>query len=123
MEELALEAARLVRLRIGNSYELLGVCPRPKHKWTVDVSLEAQPEACLPRGAELPNVIKEVTFELPSACRIVESEQHTATDGMPSPVLHVDKPPFQVPATSPLSCTVQIVITWQGWIGQPPFRL
>merc|ERR1711974_169266 len=28
-----------------------------------------------------------------------------------------------VTATSPMSCTVAIVIVWQDWIGQPPLRL
>merc|ERR1719230_2436820 len=73
LEDVAFEAAHLVRLRIGNKYDLLGLYPRPKHQWTVEVELEAQPEACLPRGAELPRIIKHVRFGLLPACKVLSS--------------------------------------------------
>lgn len=127
MEDVALESARLVRLRIGNKYECLGFVPRPKHQWTVEVELEAQPEACLPRDAELPDIIKHVRFALPPSARIFSRGSHTSSDAeraeQPSRYVEVIEGPFQITATSPMSCTIPIVITWQDWIGQPPLRL
>lgn len=124
VQEVALEAARLVRLRIGNKYEFLGMCPRPRHQWTVEVELEAQADACLPRDAKLPDIIKHVRFAVPPSCRIQSSGSSHKPDSQPPPkFVQVDDGPFQVTAVSPMSCTIPIIITWKDWIGQPPLRL
>lgn len=127
VEDVALEAAHLVRLRIGNGYELLGVYPRVRHRWKVTVELEAQPEACLPYGAALPDVIKHVRFRLLPACRVLSAGSRAASEDertmLPPRYVEVDASPFQVTATSPTSCTIPIVITWQDWVRQPPLRL
>jgi len=127
MEDVALEAAHLVRLRIGNEYRFLGFHGAQKHQWTLKVELEPQPEACLPRGASLPDLIKHVRFGLLPACRVISCGSRAASE-----TERLEKPPsfveasdglFQVTATSPLSCAVPIVITWQDWINQPPLQL
>lgn len=127
VEDVALEAAHLVRLKIGNKYDFLGFTPRPKHQWTLEVELEAQPEACMPRNAALPDIIKHVRFGLPPACRVLSSGSRASTDSemnqSPPRYVEVDAGPFQVTAVSPMSCTVPIIITWQDWIGQVPLRL
>lgn len=127
VEDVALEAAHLVRLRIGNKYDFLGCNPRPKHQWTVEVDLEAQPDACLPRGAELPDLIKSVRFGLLPACRLLSygSSEASETEKKQAPPRYVEVAcaPFQVTATSPTSCTIPLIITWQDWLGQPPLRL
>jgi len=127
MEDIALEAAHLVRLRIGNKYNFICFKPRPKHQWTVEVELEAQEEACLPRGTALPDIIKHVRFGMAPAFRVMSRGLSTASEAernqVPPRYIEVDSAPFQVTATSPMSCTVPIIITWQDWIGQPPLRL
>jgi len=124
LEDVALEAARLVRLRIGNKYNLVSLYPRPKHEWSVEVDLEVQPDACLPADAAMPDIIKHVGFELPAACRVVSAGSADSPAGQQeSRCVQVVSAPFQVTATSPMSCTIPIVITWQDWIGQPPLRL
>lgn len=127
MDAVAFEAAHLVRLRIGNKYDSFSVCPRPKHQWTVEVELEAQPESCLPRGAELPDLIKHVRFGLPPACRVLSCGSETTSEAerqQKAPrYMEANEAPFLITATSPMSCTVSIIITWQDWIGKPPLRL
>merc|ERR1711865_303592 len=41
----------------------------------------------------------------------------------PPRYVEVTDGPFEVMATSPMSRTVPIVITWHDWVGQPPLRL
>jgi len=127
LEDVAMEAARLVRLNIRNTHDFLGFNPRPKHQWTIEVELEAQPDACLPRGAELPDIIKHVRFALPASCRVISSGSRTTAEeerkNPPPRYVEVGEGPFQITATSPMSCTIPIVITWQDWIGQPALRL
>jgi len=126
MEDVALEAAHLVRLRIGNEYEFLGFRSRQMHKWTLKVDLEPQPDSCLPRGAMLPDLIKHVRFELLPACTVLSRGLHAFSEsGLEQAPRHaeVSDTPFEVTATSPMSCTIPIVVTWQDWVGQPPLRL
>lgn len=127
MEDVALEAAHLVRLRIGNKYEFLGFHCRHRHSWTLKVELEAQPEACLPQGAMLPDIIKHVRFALAPACRVLSCGSYALSEAekleQTSRPVEVMAAPFEVSATSPVSCTVPIVITWQDWVGQPPLQL
>lgn len=126
MEDVAAEAAHLVRLHIGNQYEFLGF-GRQMHRWTLKVELEPQPEACLPRGAKLPDIIKHVRFGLPAACRVQSygswAASETEKSEKPPRYIEVSDDAFEVTATSPMSCTICIVVTWQDWVGQPPLRL
>jgi len=127
IEDVALEAANLVRLRIGNEYEFLGFHSRQKHSWTLKVEMEAQPETCLPQGAMLPDIIKHVRFGLAPACRVLSRGSHALSEAekleKAPEYVEVRDAPFEVSATSPVSCTVPIVITWHDWVGQPPLRL
>lgn len=127
IEDVALEAARIVRLHVANDYEMVSLCPRPKHRWTVTVGVEAQPDSCLPKGSVLPDIIKHVRFGLPPACRVVSYGSHEASENegnqVPPSYVEVCEGPFQITATSPMSCTIVLIIIWQDWIGQPPLQL
>lgn len=125
IEEVALAAVQLVRLRISNSHELLSIVPRMKHQWTLQVELEAQPDACLPHGAALPDLIKEVRFGLKPAFRIISYGSQTLQEEIaPAPsYVEVKEAPFQVTATSHVAADVPIVVIWQDWLEQPPLRL
>jgi len=121
MDELAFEAARLVRLKISNTYEFLGFGMRNKHLWSLSVELESQPEACLPHGLELPKIIKHVRFGMLPAFTVLSPGLQTSEK--PPRYVEVADGPFEVTATSPLSCAIPIVITWMDSLGQPPLRL
>lgn len=127
MEDIALEVAHLVRLNISNEYEFLGFQSRPRHSWTVKIEVEPQPEACMPLGAALPDLIKHVRFALPPACRVLRCGSHVASETerleKPPRYVEVSDGPFEVMATSPMSCTIPIVIFWHDWVRQPPLRL
>mmetsp|Transcript_165559 Transcript_165559/g.293246 ORF Transcript_165559/g.293246 Transcript_165559/m.293246 type:complete len:304 (-) Transcript_165559:30-941(-) len=125
LEEVAMAAAHLVRIRISNSYSLLSIVPRMKHQWTLQVGLEAQPDSCLPHGAALPDLIKEVRFGLKPAFRILSyGTQSAEEESVPATgYLDVKEAPFQVTATSHVAADVPIVVIWQDWLAQPPLRL
>lgn len=127
MHDVALEAARLVRLKVSNTHEFVCFLPRPKHKWTIEVQLEVQADACLPRGSALPDIVKHVRFALPSACRVLSSGSSAVPENerdlVPPNYIEVRSAPFQVTATSPMACAIPIVIVWQDWMDQAPLRL
>lgn len=127
LEEVARAASQLVRLHIGNKYDLLGFKPRITHRWTVHVELAVQEEAALPAGTQLPDLIKHVRFGLLPACRLVSCGSQPVADeerDKPAPsFVEVRHPPFEVTCTSWCSCTVPVVVSWQDWVGQPPLRL
>jgi len=105
-------AAHLVRIRISNSYSLLSIVPRMKHQWTLQVGLEAQPDSCLPHGAALPDLIKEVRFGLKPAFRILSyGTQSAEEESVPATgYLDVKEAPFQAATPSPVwTCVVLLV--------------
>jgi len=130
LEDVALAAARLIRLRIGNSCELQGMTGnRLNVRWTVQVDLERQPDeaAALPSDAELPHIVEKVRFGLRPACRVLSSGSKPCSESIqksPAPShIEVTEAPFEVTATSWTAFTVPVVIFFKEWLSRPPLRL
>lgn len=130
LEDVALAAAKLIRLRIGNSCELVGMKGgRIIHKWTLYVDLEHQPEeaSALPSDAELPHIVEKVRFGLWPACRVLSYGSKPCSESIQMrpapPYVEVTEGPFEVTATSWCSFTVPVVIIFKEWLGRPPLRL
>jgi len=125
----AMEAAQLVQLRIGNNYELLGFQgTRLTHKWSLEVKLEPHPEGgILPVGAELPDLIEHVRFGLKPAHRVLcQGSQPLPEEEWQKPApsyVEVREAPFAITCSSWIATTIPIVVTWKEWLGQPPLRL
>mmetsp|Transcript_83655 Transcript_83655/g.231864 ORF Transcript_83655/g.231864 Transcript_83655/m.231864 type:complete len:246 (-) Transcript_83655:80-817(-) len=83
--ELALEAARLIRLRIMNDCELVTIVPRPKFRWTLRVKLEPQDDCALPSEAALPEIIEKVRFGLLPVCRLIGYGGSETEEGATTP--------------------------------------
>jgi len=128
LQDVLRAAAQLVQLRIGNTYQLLGMRgARLTHEWTVQVHLQPHPESPLPIGAKLPDLIDHVSFGLAPACRLVKCSSGPAenqqADGPAPSLVEVSEAPFQLTARSWCSFTVPIIVTWKDWVAQPPLRL
>lgn len=126
LEDLAFEAARLIRLRISNDCDLLSIVPRPSFQWTLKVELEPEEDTALPEGAALPDIIERIRFGLVPACKLKsygDTLCEPVAGAAPSFVEVTSGGSFQVTACNSLPFTVPIVIMWKEWLGQLPLRL
>jgi len=130
LEDLAAAAAKLIRLKISNGFQFLGLrAGKLTYEWTVQVELEAQPDeaSALPEDAALPDIVEKVRFGLLPACRVMscssrEMGPDVSTRKAPSYV-EAACAPFEVRATSWTAFSVPIVIFFKEWLGRAPLRL
>eukprot|EP00929_Paragymnodinium_shiwhaense_P072247 TRINITY_DN36665_c0_g1_i1.p1 TRINITY_DN36665_c0_g1~~TRINITY_DN36665_c0_g1_i1.p1 ORF type:complete len:313 (+),score=62.21 TRINITY_DN36665_c0_g1_i1:62-940(+) len=125
LEDIALQAASLIQLRISNTFEYVGFAAQLPYNWTLSVDLERSEAAAeLPADAALPDIVDKVRFGLKPACKLLRRGHETVAQRDRTPrLVDVVKGPYQISGSSRLAFTIPIIVFFKEELQTAPLRL